>query len=59
MACSQWQACAQPDPDQLQYNQMIKACEQLALSADYLFADPKKVYIFCDVGRSQPLTRPT
>lgn len=27
---------------------MIKACEQLALSADYLFADPKKVYIFCD-----------
>merc|ERR1719469_1078600 len=42
----QWQASAEPDPDQLQYDEMLKACEHLCSESSLTRTD--QVYIFLD-----------
>ena len=48
----QWQASAEPDPDQLQYDQMIKACEHLC--TDNGLGRTDQVYIFLDERPRSP-----
>lgn len=42
----QWLSWADPDPDKIQYNEMIKSCSELCRTKDY---DPTDTYIFLDI----------